>query len=67
MPSFKLIAKRDIHEQGKSNVVIGKGMTFECSLPSSPDSGNVKKAIKERYGVDVHINSASGDFEIIKL
>lgn len=67
MPSYRLIAKRDIHEQNKSKVIIGKGMTFECSLLSSPDSCNVKKAIKERYGVDVHINSASGDFEIIKL
>ena len=67
MPSYRLIAKRDIHEQNKSKVIIGKGMTFECTLQSSPDSGNVKKAIKERYGVDVHINSASGDFEIIKL
>lgn len=67
MPSFRLIAKRDIHEQNKSNVVIGKGMSFECVLQSSPDSCNVKKAIKERFGVDVHINSASGDFEVIKL
>jgi hypothetical protein len=66
--SFRLIAKRDIRSGLKT--IIGKGMSFEfvnTSSSSSPDSYQVKRAIKERYGVEVYINTVANDFEVIKL
>ena len=64
--SFRLIAKRDIRSGLKT--IIGKGMSFEfVNTSSSIDSSQVKRAIKERYGVEVYINTVANDFEMIKL
>lgn len=67
MPSYRLIAKQNICKQNTGTVVIGKGMIFETFLNSSPDASNVKRAIKERYGVDVSLVTVSNSFEVIKL
>jgi hypothetical protein len=64
--SFRLIAKRDIRSGLKT--IIGKGMSFVfVNTSSSIDSYQVKRAIKERYGVEVYINTVANDFEVIKL
>lgn len=66
--SFKLIAKRDIRPSQGGPIVLGKGMSFEFAQSSaSIDTGGVKKAIKERYGVNVTLNTVAIDFEVIKL
>ncbi len=66
--SFKLIAKRDIRPSQGGAVVLEKGMSFEfANTSSSVDSYQVKRAIKERYGVEVYLNTVSSDFEVIKL
>ena len=67
--AFRLTAKQDIRKQNSGTVVIAKGMSIEhveqCS--SSPDTANVKKTIKQRFGVDVSLNSVSHDFDVVKL
>lgn len=67
--AFRLTAKRNICKMGSGTVVIAKGMSFEHVEQScgSPDTCNVKKAIKQKFGEDVHINSISNDFEVVKL
>ena len=66
--SFRLIAKRDIRERMGSKIILGKGMSFEF-VNNSPslDTANVNRAFKERYGVEVHLNTVANDFEVIKL
>lgn len=65
--AFKLTAKHDFRAGGK--VILAKGMSFEhveqsCSSPNSP---NVHKTIKSRFGEDVYISSISLDFDVKKL
>lgn len=67
--AFRLIAKRDIHKKNSGTVVVAKGMSFEhmeqsCTTPNSP---NVIKTIKQRFGEEVYLNSISSDFEVQKL
>lgn len=71
--TFKLIAKRDLRDS-HAKIILGKGMSFELltKYPSSAsvnslNSAEVRKAIKERYGAEVYINTVLGDFDVIKL
>lgn len=67
--AFRLTAKRNICKKGSGTVVVAKGMSFEhveqsCTAPNSP---NVIKTIKQRYGEEVYLNSISSDFDVQKL
>lgn len=66
--AFKLTAKRNVCEKGKSTVVIAKGMSFEhVDSFSLPDLVHVRETIKQRYGKEVSLSSVSSIFDVKKL
>ena len=66
--AFKLTAKRNVCEKGKSTVVIAKGMSFEhVDSASFPDLVHVRETIKQRSGKEVSLYSVTDFFDFKKL
>ncbi len=66
---FRLTAKRDVCKKNSGTVVVAKGMSFEhveqsCSAPQSP---NVIKTIKQKFGEEVTCPTVSLYFDIQKM